>query len=267
MSQIRLVTAMLLTLLIAVTNTRAQTGENRAVLVIAGDGEPRASCVRFSEPTLSGEQALRRADTRAVIDYQSQGAAICKIGATGCTLSQGCFCQCQTLGAGCAFWNYLRQRDEGWQLLPVGAGASIIEDGDVVAFVWATGDGESTSAQLPRYAVDAVCAAQPAARAPAVSSPTAAAIATAAAPSLPTPTAAITLIATPAAATPTTVATIRPTQTPSATDTPVPLIPTVVASPEAPAAANDFSTLAGFAVVTLGLLALIAVTRRRRATS
>lgn len=168
-----LLLCMLMTLVIGMHSragrpASAQSERRAGLIVQFGDGSTTQRCVRFSEDALTGEELMRRARMPAIFEYSSLGPAVCKIGNEGCDYpAEGCFCQCQTLGASCTFWNYLQKTDSGWRPLPTGAGARIVQDGMVVAWSWAVGDGESVSTTLPDVSIDQICSA-PAAAAPAV---------------------------------------------------------------------------------------------------
>ena len=154
-----------------------------ALLVHYGEGRIETHCVRFAEDAITGEELLRRTQLTTRLEYGSLGTSVCMIGTQGCTYpAETCFCKCQTLGADCVFWNYLRQTSEGWRALPTGAATRNIVDGAVFGWSWNAGDGENVSVVLPTVDIEVVCASTAAA-------PTAPP-ATAAAPTAPPATAA-----------------------------------------------------------------------------
>jgi hypothetical protein len=261
----------------------AQSARRAGLIVQFGDGSITQRCVRFGEDALTGEELMRRARMPAIFEYSSLGPAVCKIGNDGCNYpGEGCFCQCQTLGASCTFWNYLHKTESGWRALPTGAGARIIGDGEIVAWSWAVGDGESVSAILPDVSIDQICSAVEAEPATTNTQPTVAAA----------PSATTALASAPTAAPPTETLPVAPTQTvlrataqrpaaalPTATDIAVAAVapsttaaPAFTARPAATAEAVAASSESGassstnyiaFGVIALVLSWLIFVARRR----
>ncbi len=149
--------ALLLLALSAATPSRAQ-GPNRAGVVVQfGDGSVVTRCVRFSEESITGYELLRRARLPIVVEFGSFGAAICKIGAEGCTFPrEPCFCQCQTLGAGCTYWVYSQLKDGRWVISGLGASNRTVRDGDVDGWAWGKGDGNTGVAPLS-VTLDQIC--------------------------------------------------------------------------------------------------------------
>ena len=250
------------------------TPAHRAVLVVQyGDGTTEAHCVRFSEDALTGEQLLRRAHLPLRIEYGSLGTAVCKIGPQGCnTPAESCFCQCQTLGADCHFWNYLQQTDTGWRLLPTGAATRNIIDNTVFGWSWSTGDGERTAPSLNQINIDAVCAGTPPTPITPTEPPPAVepAATTTQPPSTSTasPTTASPTTASPTTASPTVRATITTTSVPVAQQpmtAPAPAVQStaIPQDPEENPAPNPINMLA-FGALVLAMIGLLTWTRRKR---
>jgi hypothetical protein len=140
--------AVLATVLLA---SPAQARERRAgILIRDDDGAVRRMCVFFDEKEISGVELLRRSGIDAEIDEQSLGAAVCRIGATGCS-SGDCFCRYPT------FWGYW-VRDAGdakWRFSDEGAADRTVRDGSMDG--WSFGkDGKPAP---PEAELSEVCAA------------------------------------------------------------------------------------------------------------
>lgn len=266
----------------------AQSTRRAGLIVQFGDRSITQRCVRFSEEALTGEELMRRARMPAIFEYGSLGPAVCKIGNDGCNYpGEGCFCQCQTLGASCTFWNYLHKTDSGWRALPTGAGARIIGDGMVVAWSWAVGDGESVSTVLPDVSIDQICSAAAAVSALTNTAPAPAPVASAtrapestptaeaptatpaAAPTQPVPQATTErpLVAMPTA-TSVAIAAVMPTAAtaPAFTPTPAAMAPAeaMSASPESGTSSSTNYIAFGVIALVLGWLVFVARLRARR---
>jgi hypothetical protein len=106
-------------------------------LVIAfPDGTTRRECVPYRQ-NMTGYDVLTASaySTTLVVDVSSTiGASICKIGDTGCTLDQGCFCQC--VGATCNFWSYSVLTNDAWRVSNLGATNRRPQPGEVEGWAW-----------------------------------------------------------------------------------------------------------------------------------
>lgn len=110
-----------------------------AGLVVDTGERVKRICVRFDEPSISGEQLLRRADVDAVFaDYGSMGSAVCALCGTGCP-SEDCFCETNDSGR---YWNFSRASDGRWQRSSRGPSETTVEDGDVHGWAWGTEGAE-----------------------------------------------------------------------------------------------------------------------------
>jgi hypothetical protein len=145
--------------LAAFAPVHAQTQHRAGVVVQFSDGSVTTRCVAFNEDSISGYDLLRRARLPIAVEFGSMGAGICKIGNEGCAYpSQPCFCQCQTLGAGCTYWVYSQLRDGAWTISGLGAGARRVRDGDVDGWAWGKGDGNSGIVPVG-VTLDQICSA------------------------------------------------------------------------------------------------------------
>ena len=123
----------------------AQDDNRVAVVVDYGDGQTATRCVAFSEPEISGYEALSRAGLAVENEVQAGGAAVCRIDGVGCAVDD-CFCACRG-GGECRYWSYWQLRDGTWQYAVAGAGRSRVVDGAVEGWVW--GAGSVTEAPPP----------------------------------------------------------------------------------------------------------------------
>ena len=135
-------------------------GPNRAGLVVQfADGRVVTRCLSFSEPEITGEEALRRSGLAVVLDYSSGiGAAVCKIEADGCDPTRGeeCFCKCQ--GRDCQYWAYFEGKEDGsWFYLDVGAGGHKVRHGSMEGWAWTRGTAEEAAVTPPRLTFAEVC--------------------------------------------------------------------------------------------------------------
>jgi len=130
--------ALLLTLALTAGQVRAD-GPNRAGLVVRfNDERVNTACVEFSEESLTGLELLARSGLDVGLGFG--GRAVCRIEGVGCT-GDNCFCQCT--GAECKYWAYFRLDADGeWRYAQVGAGDTVVRDGDVEGWSWGAGEQE-----------------------------------------------------------------------------------------------------------------------------
>jgi hypothetical protein len=151
--------AVVLFALAAFAPVRAQTQNRAGVVVQFSDGSVTTRCVTFNEDSITGYDLLRRSRLPIAVEFGSMGAGVCKIGNEGCAYpSQPCFCQCQTLGAGCTYWVYSQLREGAWTVSGLGAGARQVRDGDVDGWAWGKGDGNSGIVPVG-VTLDQICSA------------------------------------------------------------------------------------------------------------
>jgi hypothetical protein len=273
--------AAVLFVLAAFAPVRAQTQHRAGVVVQFSDSSITTRCVTFNEDSISGYDLLRRSRLPIAVEFGSMGAGVCKIGNEGCAYpSQPCFCQCQTLGAGCTYWVYSQLRDGAWTISGLGAGARQVRDGDVDGWAWGKGDGNSGIVPVS-VTLDQICSAGAVGEAQPTAAPTNTALPPTEAPpteSSPTQTPAATREAHLAGPTPsaTTLAT-TPTETvePTATATAVPVVETAMptatpttdnsrdprSDPRNEPTTNITSYIV-FGVIAVGLVGALAALRR-----
>lgn len=193
-------------------------GNKAGVVVDFGDGVVVTACVDLgTDGQATGEELLQAASFDVLIEYSSQGGAVCKINAQGCNYpDQQCWCQC--MSSPCVYWAYHHLAGNQWQYATQGASTYVVHSGEVDGWAWGAGT-VAQGAQPPLYTFDQICA-------PATATPS------------PTPTSTSTSAPT-ATLTPATAATIwvpwptstsTPTALPDATAT-----PTLTAGPQATA--------------------------------
>lgn len=120
--------------------------ENRVALVIDyGDGEVITQCVTFPEDSITGYEALQRSELPVETDFQTGGAAVCRIDGQGCP-AEDCFCSCRG-GGDCKYWSYWHLTNGVWGYSAAGAGIYNVQDGMVDGWVW--GLGSVTQASPP----------------------------------------------------------------------------------------------------------------------
>ena len=131
--------------------------DNRAALVVDfGNGQVATRCVGFSEETISGFDLLQRSGLPVEADFQSGGAAVCRIDGRGCP-PDDCFCSCRG-GGDCLYWAYWHQSDGVWGYSSAGSALYQVGDGAVEGWVWGLGS-VTQATPPPAIAYGDVCAA------------------------------------------------------------------------------------------------------------
>lgn len=145
----------------------AGVAQHRAAVIIDTGTEVKSVCVRFQEESLSGIDALARAQVDPVVQaFSGKGAAVCALCGVGCPAGDSCL-TCNPEGR---FWSYSRAPAGATSLRvsPVGASSTTVYDGDVEGWRWALGGAP------PFRTVEQVCgesAAAPETTAPAPAPP------------------------------------------------------------------------------------------------
>lgn len=98
-------------------------GNSMAVVVQFSETDRLIRKVEFSEPTISGLQALLNSGLDVVTSDQGWGIAVCSIEGVGCP-EDNCFC-------GSKFWSYQEWDGNQWQYHSSGAGSTSRSNGDV----------------------------------------------------------------------------------------------------------------------------------------
>jgi hypothetical protein len=136
----------LLSLLIGLSGLTQAAGENRVAVVVSfGGGNVTSRCVSFTEPEISGFDALQRSGLSLLVDDQAAGSAVCSIDGTGCP-SGDCFCQCRG-GGDCIYWSYWHWLNDVWAYSAGGSSVYRVGDGDIEGWAW--GPGSVTEAIPP----------------------------------------------------------------------------------------------------------------------
>lgn len=263
--------------------------EHRAAVIVDTGTEVRRVCVRFTEESLTGIEALVRAGTDPVLRaFAGKGAAVCALCGTGCPGDESCL-TCDPAGR---FWSYSRAPSGTGALRTSGVGASstTVRDGDVEGWRWGTG-GTPPFATVAEVCgeVAATTTTSTTAAATTVASTattTASTATTAASPVTTAPGGGAATIGRPAPRSPATAATVPPATTTAPTATaggspaPTPpegsVPPTAAVTTTAPAGGDLASSrrrgtdgggpwgLAAFAATLAGLAGWSAAARRRR---
>lgn len=205
--------------------------EHRAAVLIDTGAEVKRVCVRFSEESITGIEALTRAAADPVVRaFPGKGAAVCSLCGTGCPGDESCL----TCDGGGRFWSYSRAPagTDGLRTSGVGASSTTVRDGDVEGWRWGRG------ATPPFASVAEVCGdvAPPSPAAPPASSPAPAT--TLAGPAV----AAVATTRPVAAPVPTPVGRARTTTAPSAA--PGPTAPEATVAPATAASSETVTTVA-----------------------
>lgn len=122
------------------------SSDNRVALVVDyGNGQVAKRCVSFPEEQITGFEALQRSGLPVETDFQSGGAAVCRIDGQGCPAND-CFCSCRG-GDGCKYWSYWHFINGVWNYSAGGSSIYQLQDGAVDGWVW--GLGSVTQASPP----------------------------------------------------------------------------------------------------------------------
>jgi hypothetical protein len=120
--------------------TRPEQLQRAGLVVDFGEGNFITRCVTFSEPEISGYEAL----TRSGLDIAASGGAVCSIAETGCP-ADDCFCAIPD------YWSYWHFLEGTWQYSGSGAQGYTVGDGDIEGWSW---EGEPP----PTLSFDQICA-------------------------------------------------------------------------------------------------------------
>ena len=128
-------------------SVRAQSPGLAGLVIDYGAGENDAYCLWLDEKVSSGLDFLSHSDLAILADYTSQGAAVCKIGNTGCP-ADDCFCDSPP-----NYWSYWHLENGQWVYASAGALSYTIEPGQVDGWAWGNG------APPPPVAFSQICPA------------------------------------------------------------------------------------------------------------
>lgn len=136
------------------TASPACAAENpHAALVVAHDGVVLRLCVALDAERVSGLHLIELAGAQHGLDHAFGygGQAVCRLDGVG-TASETCLEDDAP-----DYWAYFRgDGSGGWRYSSVGAGSTLVEDGDVEGWAWGAGTGSSHLAP-PTAAFADVC--------------------------------------------------------------------------------------------------------------
>jgi hypothetical protein len=142
--------AALLAALISIRPAHAAI-RHAALVIQHSSGSLITRCVAFAEDQISGLQLVERSGMQhEAQSFGSIGTAICQLDREPATVAPGCF------GSG-PYWQYFHRQGGTWQASAYGASASVVHDGDMDGWHYASGANE---APLP-VAFAVVCGAPP----------------------------------------------------------------------------------------------------------
>ncbi len=129
----------------------------RAALVIDRGPVTERYCVMLDSEAISGVHLIELAARQHGLDYQLGygGQAVCMLAGVGPT-GGDCFAEDPL------FWGYFRADSNGeWSWSSVGAGSTVVEDGDVEGWSWGSGQGAADHSAPPVTPLYEVCAPSP----------------------------------------------------------------------------------------------------------
>lgn len=137
------------------SGTGAVAEEHRAAVIVDTGTGVKSVCVRFREESITGVEALARAQVDPVFHgFAGKGAAVCALCGVGCPAGDSCL-TCNPEGK---FWSYSRAPagTGGLRTSGVGASSTTVRDGDVEGWKFALGGAP------PFATVEQVCGEAPA---------------------------------------------------------------------------------------------------------
>jgi len=141
-------------ILMAVDPSWASEGNQVGVVVDFGNGQVAAKCVSFPEDSITGFEALQRSGLPVETDYQTGGAATCRIDGHGCP-ADDCFCACRG-GGECKYWSYWHFVNNTWNYSVAGSGIYQLRDGAVDGWVWGLGSIDQAKPP-PALPINEIC--------------------------------------------------------------------------------------------------------------
>lgn len=122
-------------------------GESHVALVVQfDDSNIVTKCVSFSGDQITGYDVLERSGLGLSAEFGSMGAAICKIGNTGCP-EDNCWCQFTP-----TYWSYWHLVDNNWSYSQLGASLNHVQNGAVEGWRWGKADPPSVN-----YSFEQIC--------------------------------------------------------------------------------------------------------------
>ena len=134
----------------------AGTGE-RAALVVDTGQNTFSYCVSLPDDSVSGLELIELANDQHGLQYRfgDGGQAVCMLANVGAE-GDDCF------GKYPDFWGFWRgDGNGGWTWSSVGAGSTLVRDGDVQGWSWGSGQDGSTHPKPPPTRFDDVCKPAP----------------------------------------------------------------------------------------------------------
>lgn len=125
-------------LILFLVSPSGASDENQVAIVVDfGNGQVGTKCVSFSEESITGFEALQRSGLPVETDFQTGGAAVCRIDGQGCP-SDDCFCECRG-GDECKYWSYWHFTNGTWNYSVAGSSLYQVRDGALDGWVWGLG--------------------------------------------------------------------------------------------------------------------------------
>jgi hypothetical protein len=123
-------------------------------------GQVLSRCVAFAEDQITGLQLIQRAGIEyQAQDFGSMGSAMCQLDREPSPAPADCF-------GSSRYWQYSHRGGGGWQAASTGASTSVLHDGDMDGWRYATGTGQTpgnlTIGSVCRSPVPSVAATHPA---------------------------------------------------------------------------------------------------------
>lgn len=130
----------------------AGSGERAALVVDTGSGA-FTYCVELTDDSVSGLELIELANDQHGLQYRfgDGGQAVCMLANVGAE-GDDCF------GEYPDFWGYWRgDGNGGWTWSSVGAGSTLVRDGDIQGWAWGSGQDGTTHPKPPATDYEDVC--------------------------------------------------------------------------------------------------------------
>jgi hypothetical protein len=142
--------------------------QHHAALVVDTGDATYSYCVALTDDSVSGLELIQLANEQHGLQYRlgDGGQAVCMLANVGAE-GDDCF------GEYPDFWGYWRgDGSSGWTWSSVGAGSTVVEEGDVEGWSWGRGQDGSTHPPPPTTRFEDVCEARSSSEAPTRKTPT-----------------------------------------------------------------------------------------------
>lgn len=128
---LRFLVSLGMTIGILISSPVAVSANTAALVIVHGDGTVLVKTVKFSEPSISGIELIKRAGVANAIEKGSAGEAVYMLDNEGDPTGWS------TKDGQSYYWSYFRlSKDNLWEYSKIGAGISEVTNGTVDGWLW-----------------------------------------------------------------------------------------------------------------------------------